>query len=178
MTIAFVPYQPSFLDPFMEWRSQPSSVAHNPIRQASREEIGEWLAADGVDLSEIEQCDSFRWFITVNGRPVGQISLKEINLMMNYAEIGYGIAEEFQGRGLATMAVRFVCDKIFRETPLRKLMAYVHDTNIASCRVLEKCGFVCEGLLREHYIINGRPENEIIFAILKREWHGNHSNRA
>jgi len=155
----------------MEWRSQRSSKTHNPLAPASRDAIDERLASEGTELADLTLYETYRWFITLNGRPVGNISLKEINFMMDFAEIGYGIDEGFQGRGLATMAVRFVCDKVFKETRLRKLLAYVHDKNLASCRVLEKCGFVREGCLREHYIINGKPENEILFAILKREWH-------
>ena len=53
---------------------------------------------------------------------------------------------------------------------LRKLPAYVHDKNLASCKVLQKLGFTQEGLLREHYLINGVPENELLFGLLKREW--------
>lgn len=173
MTIEFVPYKPEFLDSFMQWRDQRASVAHNPLVKASRETVAERLASEGTDLRDLAEYGSYRWFITRNGRPVGNISLKEINFMMDYAEIGYGVDEKYQGQGLATMAVRFLCDKVFKETRLRKIFAYVHDKNLASCRVLEKCGFTREGLLREHYIINGRPENEVFFAILKKDWHGN-----
>jgi len=58
----------------------------------------------------------------------------------------------------------------FRESPLRKLLAYVHDKNVASCRVLRKLGFTQEGFLREHYMISGVPENELLFGLLKHEW--------
>jgi ribosomal-protein-alanine N-acetyltransferase len=50
------------------------------------------------------------------------------------------------------------------------LLAYVHEENVASCRVLEKLGFQEEGLLREHYVINGAAANEILYGLLKREW--------
>jgi ribosomal-protein-alanine N-acetyltransferase len=46
----------------------------------------------------------------------------------------------------------------------------VHEENQASRRVLEKLGFQEEGLLREHYIINGTPVNEVLYALLKHEW--------
>jgi ribosomal-protein-alanine N-acetyltransferase len=93
--------------------------------------------------------------------------------VMSYAEIGYGIAEHHQGKGIATDAVNQFVQKCFCESPLRKLLAYVHDKNAASCRVLEKAGFAREGTLREHYVINGVPENEILFGLLKHEWERN-----
>jgi ribosomal-protein-alanine N-acetyltransferase len=66
--------------------------------------------------------------------------------------------------------VNLLVEKCFCESPLRKLLAYVHDKNAASCRVLEKAGFAREGMLREHYLINGVPENEILFGLLRHEW--------
>src|SRR5262249_35480933 len=90
--------------------------------------------------------------------------------LMKYAEIGYGVAESRQGRGIATAAVRMLVQKCFYESTLRKLLAYVHDKNLASCRVLRKVGFRQEGVLREHYIINDTAENEILFGLLKQAW--------
>lgn len=85
------------------------------------------------------------------------------------AEIGYNIAPEARGKGYATAAVRLATHKAFTESPLRKLIAYVHEDNAASRRVLEKAGYTAEGLLREHYLINGAPVNEIIYGTLRRE---------
>ena len=52
--------------------------------------------------------------------------------------VGYWIGKEFWGKGLATQALRELID----ELDTRPLHAYVAKTNIASIRVLEKCGFV------------------------------------
>lgn len=85
------------------------------------------------------------------------------------AEIAYGIAPEARGNGYATEAVRLVTQRAFTESPLRRLIAYVHEGNLASRRVLEKAGYTLEGVLREHYIVNGVPVNEIFYGILRRE---------
>src|SRR2546428_13840682 len=45
---------------------------------------------------------------------------------MLMAEIGYGIAPEARGNGYATAAVGLVTRRVFAESPLRKLLAYVH----------------------------------------------------
>jgi len=121
-------------------------------------------------MRDLKRYESYRWFIKVGENVVGSVAIKNINLMMGYAEIAYGIAEAYQGRGIATSAVAAMIDKAFVESNLRKLIAYVHDKNLASCRVLDKLGFTREGLLREHYIINGRAENEVLFGLLKQDW--------
>jgi [ribosomal protein S5]-alanine N-acetyltransferase len=171
--IKLLPYEPSFLDSFLEWRVQPLSVRYNPLQLLSKQELAQMLASDGSDLSDFKRHNRFRWFVEHDGVMVGTVALKNISHTMGYAEIGYGIAEAQQHRGIGTAAGALLVAKCFRQTPLRKLLAYVHEVNIGSCRVLEKLGFVREGLLREHYIINGIPENEVLFGLLRREWNAN-----
>jgi RimJ/RimL family protein N-acetyltransferase len=168
--IRLVSYQPIFFDLFLQWRAQASSIRHNPLKALSKDEIEEMLRSEGSDMSDLRNHESYRWFVEYDGEVVGSVSLKNISHMMSYAEIGYGIAEAYQSRGIATAAVRMFIQKAFSESSLRKLLAYVHDKNVASCRVLQKLGFKQEGFLREHYIINGVVENELLFGLLKHEW--------
>ena len=55
--------------------------------------------------------------------------------------VGYWIGREFWGRGLATQALAELLDVV----DARPLQAYVAKSNVASIRVLEKCGFVKVG---------------------------------
>jgi [ribosomal protein S5]-alanine N-acetyltransferase len=168
--INLIPYQPSFLDSFIEWRAQPVAIRHNPLQAMSKEGIANMLESEGSDLSQWRKYETYRWFVECDGATVGSVGLKNISHTMGYGEIGYGIGEAYQGKGIATSAVGLLVGMCFRESPLSKLLAYVHDTKLASCKVLQKLGFTQEGLLREHYIINGVPENELLFGLLKREW--------
>jgi RimJ/RimL family protein N-acetyltransferase len=170
MKLSLLPYEPAFLQAFIEWRNQPLSVRFNPLKAMSSEEIARKLENEGADLSRLERHESFSWFVSVDGQVVGSVSLKNISQSMAYGEIGYGIAESHHGKGIATAGVRLMVDKIFSESKLRRLIAYVHEENRASRRVLEKLGFQEEGLLREHYLINGVPVNEVLYGLLKREW--------
>ena len=83
------------------------------------------------------------------------------------AEIGYWLAKPFWGRGIMTAVVQQVCHHAFEEFGLVKITAHVFTHNPASARVLKKCGFVQEGLLRKHYL---KAENFIdarLFALLR-----------
>jgi RimJ/RimL family protein N-acetyltransferase len=55
--------------------------------------------------------------------------------------IGYWIGREFWGKGLATRALQ----ELTGEVTQRPLHAWVATSNVASIRVLEKCGFVRVG---------------------------------
>ncbi len=60
-------------------------------------------------------------------------------------EIGYWIGEPYWGRGYATEAVRAVIDHLFSVTELDSLSAGCRVTNLASRRVIDKCGFQWTG---------------------------------
>jgi RimJ/RimL family protein N-acetyltransferase len=57
-------------------------------------------------------------------------------------EIGYAIADAHQGLGLATQAVRAMTEWALARFGLDAIDGYVAAENVASCRVLEKAGFV------------------------------------
>ena len=82
-------------------------------------------------------------------------------------EIGYWLAKPFWGRGIMTGVVRRVCRHAFEEFGLVKVSAHVFTNNPASARVLEKCGFVEEGLLRKHFLKDGRFLDAWVFALLR-----------
>jgi ribosomal-protein-alanine N-acetyltransferase len=83
------------------------------------------------------------------------------------AEIGYWLAKPFWGRGIMTAVVRRLCQHAFDEFGLVKITAHVFAMNPASARVLEKCGFVQEGLLRKHFVKDGKLIDAKLFALLK-----------
>ena len=162
-----IPSSDSFAEIAFQWRTQSSTVKHNPLKDMSLDDVKEQYGKEGYDLSDLHSHDVYRWIGLSDDVPVGNVNLKNINHMMKFAEIGYGVGEQHQGKGYGTELVRQLVEMVFQETDLRKLLAFVHDKNIPSCRLLEKLGFQKEGLLREHYIINGKPENEVLYAILR-----------
>lgn len=76
-----------------------------------------------------------------DGMIIGRANLKDIAQGAGSAEVGYRIAEQHAGRGLATAAVRHLVDLARSEWRLQSLVAYVKSHNIASARALERCGF-------------------------------------
>lgn len=76
--------------------------------------------------------------------------------VMHRAQIGYWLARPFWGQGIMTDVVRLACDFARKEWQVVKLEADVFVGNPASARVLEKCGFEREGLLRKHLRKDGR----------------------
>ena len=85
------------------------------------------------------------WVIELlDGSRIGGLCFKGLN-PDGTAEIGYGISEEYQGAGYATEAVRTVSGWAFMNPSVSSLEAEADPENIASIRVLEKCGFADTG---------------------------------
>jgi [ribosomal protein S5]-alanine N-acetyltransferase len=84
-------------------------------------------------------------------------------------EIGYWLAKPFWGQGIMTAVVQRLCQHAFEQLGLVKIMAHVFPPNLASARVLEKCGFQQEGLLRKHFLKEGKLLDAKLFALLKED---------
>jgi len=68
------------------------------------------------------------------------------------AAFGYWLGQAYWGRGIATEAARILSDHTLNGGRFRRLEARVFAPNVASARVLEKCGFQLEGRLRAFYL--------------------------
>ncbi|GAB4189645.1 MAG: GNAT family N-acetyltransferase [Wenzhouxiangellaceae bacterium] len=87
--------------------------------------------------------------IEYQGRLAGGVGVTaQSGWRSHIGEIGYWLGQPFWGRGVATEAVRQMTELAFSEDGYLKLVAPVLAPNIASMRVLEKNGYVCEGILR------------------------------
>ena len=81
-------------------------------------------------------------------------------------EIGYSLSREHWGKGLMTEAVAAFSRMLFSSLPLNRIEAQHDVRNPASGRVLEKCGFRREGLLRSRVINKEEPVDVVLWAIL------------
>ena len=85
------------------------------------------------------------------------------------AHIGYWVDQRLAGRGIMPTAVAMATDHCFA-TGLHRIEINIRPENVASRRVVEKLGFRREGLLREHYVIEGKPANELVYGLLRSEY--------
>lgn len=82
------------------------------------------------------------------------------------AFVGYWMGTPHVGRGHATAALHCIADHAFEDLRLHRLEAACMPTNAASLRVLEKAGFVREGLARGYLEIHGAWEDHVLLARL------------
>lgn len=102
---------------------------------------------------------------------IGHISLYNIKrLPFLSGFVGYSIDEREIGRGIATEAVQLVTNFAFSRLALHRIEAYVSPRNHGSVAVLEKSGYLREGLLRKILYINGVWEDHYIYAVVEEDF--------
>ena len=112
---------------------------------------------------------TFAFAITLDDKVIGSIGVFRCdNIHYRTAEMGYYIGEPHWGHGYMTEAVRQICDHVFKNTDIIRIFAEPFASNIGSCRVLEKAGFTCEGILKSNAFKNGNIVDMKMYARLKK----------
>jgi len=120
-------------------------------------------------IERFRKVESF-FAIEYKGEYVGNISLSPLdNVYRKTAEIGYFLGEPYWNKGIMTIAVNLITEFGFRELGLARLHTGVYEYNPASQRVLEKCGYIREGVFRKNIFKNGSLWDEIRYGIINPE---------
>lgn len=108
--------------------------------------------------------------IEVDGEACGGIGVRPLEGERRIgAELGYWIGRRHWGHGLMTRVVGMFAPWAMEELHLERLQATVLDSNPASARVLEKNGFVEEGLLRRAVTKHGHVHDLRMFAMVREQ---------
>jgi RimJ/RimL family protein N-acetyltransferase len=128
----------------------------HPFTEKHAEEfIGKFKAQIPVSIFAIEY----------KGEYVGNISLsKGKDVYRKSAEIGYFIGEAYWNKGIATRAVNLITSYGFNNLDIVRIHTGVYEHNAASQRVLEKCGFVREGVFKKAIFKHEKLWNEVRYA--------------
>ena len=72
--------------------------------------------------------------------------------------------------GYATEAMQLIIDFMFQERGMNRIVANVLEHNKASIRMLEKCGYKIEGMMRQSVYKNGHYHNQVIMSLLREDY--------
>lgn len=127
-------------------------------------EMEEWFKKNQSDKKQV----LFGVYDLKSEEIIGVVRLMYIDWISSVAEFGVFIGEEMsRGKGLGKEVVKLALDFAFRDINLHKVYLKVLESNTKAICLYETCGFAKEGLLRDHFWINGGYENVIIMGILR-----------
>lgn len=102
------------------------------------------------------------------GEAVGGIGLHmQDDVYRKNAELGYWLAEAYWGKGIMTRLIPKAIESGFDKLDIHRIYARPYGRNIASQRVLEKCGLKLEARLKEAFYKNNQYEDELIYTIFR-----------
>lgn len=143
----------AFLAPFDPLHSDEYFSSDFQKRQLERED------------AENREGRSARFYIEPHDEPgciIGTIGLSNIvRGAFLSCFLGYSLDEKYINRGCMTEAVSLITEYAFSTLGLHRIEANVMPRNKASLRVLEKNGYISEGISREYLCINGVWEDHI-----------------
>lgn len=83
--------------------------------------------------------------------------------------MGYGVAKSHEGTGLMPRLCGVAINHAFRKLGLNRIIANYMPCNRRSARLLQRLGFVEEGIARKYLKINGKWEDHVLTALLNPE---------
>jgi len=128
-----------------------------PIVDRMEQALAEGTAPQGPDFALLDPH---------TGTFMGNAALEPVPFAHGNWTLGYQLDEPFWGRGLGTLAARFLVVHALDVLGARRLTADCFATNLASARVLEKAGFCREGVQRAHYVKHGKVVDNLLFGLL------------
>jgi ribosomal-protein-alanine N-acetyltransferase len=140
----------AFLDPY-----EPTRPAGFLTPEAQRLYVDRSLAS----------ANAAPFVIVADGEPVGTVNISNVvRGAFSSANVGYWVAERWNGRGVATRAVGLLVGRAFGALGLHRLEAGTLVDNVASQRVLIRNGFRPIGVSRRYLHIGGAWRDHLLFA--------------
>ncbi|MBE9103236.1 GNAT family N-acetyltransferase [Vacuolonema iberomarrocanum] len=124
-------------------------------------------------LSEYEAGHAFPFVIERKPEMLfsGMIAIRDIEQAHSQGELSFWLAPDMWGKGYMSEALKPMLRFGFEDLKLNRLYAYHMVRNPGSGKVLQKNGFVQEGVLRQRVQKWGVFEDVKLWAILRRDWH-------
>lgn len=160
---------PKFITQVFKYQSKPEIISLLDLDEAGFERYQD-MFTNGMETFQL----SFLYFFLIDknsNQIIGECGFHTWNIKHRRAELFYSLKkDEHKQKGYMTEAVAEVIKYGFEQMNLHRIEALIADWNDASLRLIDKYGFVKEGVMREDYLHDGKHEDSICFSLLKTDW--------
>ncbi|MEZ8826037.1 GNAT family protein [Vibrio amylolyticus] len=132
----------------------------NPIIENTQDAIkkGEWPESLTAIIHDLE------------GNYMGMAGLPGVMFTQGNFEVGYQLAENAWGQGIATLACAFMTQLAFNELDAHKVTADCYLSNVGSYKTMEKCGYTLEGTQKDYYKLESGFDDRVLYGITKAQF--------
>ncbi|BAX60816.1 GNAT family N-acetyltransferase [Burkholderia stabilis] len=152
------------LDAWYAYLSNPDVVRHTSWNLRSRDDLLPLF--DNIESADRDSIRRLAIVDTASGALAGTIGLHTVSTANRSAEIAYDLAPPHWGRGIASALCEAVTAWAFADGGFMRMQGVVLTSNAGSARVLQKCGYRYEGVLRAYKMVRGTPGDFAMYARL------------
>lgn len=152
------------------YRSDPRVGLYQNFRPQSIAAAAAFIAQAAPVPNRPDTWHQLGLFLLASGELVGDIGLHFLGPDAAQVEIGYTLAPEYQGQGLASEAVCTVIDHLFNVQGKHRIIASVDPRNTSSLALLNRLGFRKEAHFRRSLLFDGEWADDVVYAVLAEEW--------
>lgn len=155
--------------------------------QANRDHLAPWEPARDAEYFSVSHCRqrlrqsqvqaeqgvAQSWMVQLPDDPRIVATVQLTGITRGYfqaAYLGYSLDQSMVGRGYMTEALRSVLAYTFNTLNLHRVSANYMPRNHRSAAVLERLGFLREGLARRYLKINGEWEDHVLTSLIAEDW--------
>ena len=126
-----------------------------------------WIAASPVERERLlNSCLSWTIALRENDAMVGTIGLYRLKPEHYCCEVGYQLSAEHWGKGLMAEALQAVTEHALGPLRFHRTEAITDPRNHRSRALLERCGYMFEGIQRENFFWEGQFKDSAVYARL------------
>ena len=165
--LRMVPLDLDHVDAILEWANDPAVTGNSQFfrEPSDRKRIARFI----LEHETAEDCAYFAAFGLEDGGYVGNVFLIHVNRLHRHAQAGITLKQAAWNRGYAKELMRALVRFGFDELGLNKVYLQVFTTNEKGLKLWTKAGFTVEGVLRQHYFVNGEFHDMYSMSVLREE---------
>lgn len=161
------------LEPFLAYRNHPDVARFQSWLQWTRDQAIDFLR----EQRNVSPGTLGRWFqyaleLKSTGELIGDCGVCLKAETPRTSEVGFSLAPEHQGKGLATEGVSRIVDHAFRDLGVERMIAVAIRENVRSASLLTRLGFRPGS--PERVWFKGDWWEEVRFALKREDWLENH----
>ncbi|MBE5815393.1 MAG: GNAT family N-acetyltransferase [Clostridiales bacterium] len=155
-----------------EWLGRDELYTYWGRKASKSERDPEQMFIDPRPWVKRKPSQDFNWGVVLreSGKAIGEVAIFNVQ-NQRMASVGYRLHPAYWRQGIITEALQQAVRFVFEQTELERLEATVDVRNTASVRVLEKCGFVKEGTIRQGKMVSTYCDYHV-FGLLRQDLAG------
>lgn len=156
------------VDRFYAYRSDVLTNQYQGWIPKNKKEANDFIAKTASIINQ-----SGTWFQLVlmekeSNTLIGDVGIHFIDYRQ--VELGCTLDKKHQGKGYATEALRKVIDYLFNDLKKHRITTSIDPANASSIQLVERLDFRKEAYFVESLYLNGQWCDDVVYALLKREW--------